>query len=234
MNKRPVCIIVGVGHGNGAAIAKRFSRAGYNLALLSRSTSFTKPLAQSLPYAQAYACDVTNMNSVMETIDNIQSEKGGIDSLIYNAGKGVWGNIDDISIEEFEQSWKVNTLGAYAVSKAIVPVMRRAGQGNIVFIGATSSRRGQRHTIGFASAKAGQRSLAQSLARDLGSEGIHISLVVIDAIVDLPELREKLPDKPDDFFARPDDIAETVFFLTQQKPSAWTFELEVRPFCEKW
>ena len=86
----------------------------------------------------------------------------------------------------------------------------------------------------FASAKAAQRSLAESMARSLGPFGIHVALVVIDGVIDAPQARKALPDKPDDFFLKPEDIAETVYFLTQQKKSAWTFELEVRPFGENW
>jgi NAD(P)-dependent dehydrogenase (short-subunit alcohol dehydrogenase family) len=89
-------------------------------------------------------------------------------------------------------------------------------------------------TLGFAPGKAAQKSIAESLAKTLGPQGIHVSLVVIDGVIDLPRTRQYMPDKPDGFFLKPADIAETVFFLTTQKPSAWTFELEVRPFAEKW
>jgi NAD(P)-dependent dehydrogenase (short-subunit alcohol dehydrogenase family) len=88
--------------------------------------------------------------------------------------------------------------------------------------------------VPFAAAKSAQRSLAQSLARHLGPERIHVAYVVIDGIIDLPRTREQMPDKPDTFFMRSNDIAQTVFFLTQQPPQAWTFELDLRPFGEKW
>jgi len=103
-----------------------------------------------------------------------------------------------------------------------------------IFIGATASRRAGAKTAAFASAKASQRSLAESLARSLGPSGIHVSLIVVDGIVDAPSIRAKLADKPDSFFVKPDDIADTAVMLMRQKPSAWTFELEARPFGEKW
>jgi len=103
-----------------------------------------------------------------------------------------------------------------------------------VFIGATASRRGAARTAAFAPAKAAQRSLAESMARSLGPAGIHVSLIVIDGVVDLPRTRQRLPDKPDEFFVRPDDVAATAAFLVGQPRSAWTFELEARPFGETW
>jgi NAD(P)-dependent dehydrogenase (short-subunit alcohol dehydrogenase family) len=112
--------------------------------------------------------------------------------------------------------------------------MKQKGSGTILMIGATASLRGGPMTAAFASAKAAQRSLAQSMARHLWPQGIHVALVIIDGVVDLPRTREQLPDKPDDFFVRPDDLADTAFALTRQKRSAWSFEVEARPFGERW
>jgi NADP-dependent 3-hydroxy acid dehydrogenase YdfG len=133
-----------------------------------------------------------------------------------------------------ESAWRINTLGAFLVAREVIPRMKAAGRGTIVFIGATASRRGGAKTAAFASAKAAQRSLAQSMARSLGPLGIHVALAIIDGVIDSPQARSQLPEKPDSFFLKPDAIAETVYFLTQQKKSAWTFELEVRPFAENW
>ena len=112
--------------------------------------------------------------------------------------------------------------------------MRVQGKGSIIVIGATASLKGAADFVAFASAKAAQRSLTQSLARKLGPEGIHVAYVIIDAMVDMPASRAMVPDAPDSFFARPDDIAESVFFLARQPRSAWTFELDLRPFAERW
>lgn len=154
--------------------------------------------------------------------------------LVYNAGKGVWGSAEEVSLENFEAAWRTNTFGAFVAARRVVPLMRQRGAGQIIFIGATASRRGGAKTAAFASAKAAQRILAESLARSLGPSGIHVSLVTIDGIVDEPLMRTKLADRPDDFFVKPDDIADTLVMLTRQKRSAWTFELEARPFGENW
>jgi NAD(P)-dependent dehydrogenase (short-subunit alcohol dehydrogenase family) len=159
---------------------------------------------------------------------------GPVDVLIYNAGKGVWGRIEEIRPEDFETAWRINAFGAFMLARQVIPRMKAASRGTIIFIGATASRRGGAKTAAFASAKAAQRSLAQSMARSLGPLGIHVALVVIDGVVDSPQARRQLPNKPDTFFMEPDAVAETVYWLGQQKKSAWTFELEVRPFAENW
>ena len=112
--------------------------------------------------------------------------------------------------------------------------MKSAGFGNIIFIGITASLRGSANSAAFAPAKAAQRSLAQSMARSLAPQGIHVSLVIVDAVVDLPGTRRAMADKPDDFFLKPDDMARTALWLAQQPRSAWTFEAQVRPYGEKW
>jgi NAD(P)-dependent dehydrogenase (short-subunit alcohol dehydrogenase family) len=110
----------------------------------------------------------------------------------------------------------------------------QAHGGTIVVVGATASRRGAARTAAFAQAKAAQRSLCESLARHLWPKGVHVSLIVIDGVVDLPRTRARMPDKPDSFFVAPDDVANTAAFLVAQPRSAWTFELEARPFGESW
>jgi NAD(P)-dependent dehydrogenase (short-subunit alcohol dehydrogenase family) len=128
----------------------------------------------------------------------------------------------------------VNAYGALAVSREVIPAMKTAKSGNIIFIGATASRRGGPKTAAFAPAKAAQRSLAESMARSLWPCGIHVALIVIDGVVDLPRTRKSMPDKPDTFFLKPDEMAASAVWLAQQPRSAWTFEIEVRPFGENW
>ena len=232
--QKPVCAVVGVGPGNGAAFARRFAAEGYAVALLARTTSLTSRLAQELPLARAYACDAGDPATVERTFEAIESDLGSVDVLIYNAGKGVWGSAEEVTCEDFEAAWRTNTFGAFAAARSVIPAMKRRAAGHIIFVGATASRRGGAKTAAFASAKAAQRSLAESLARSLGPSKIHVSLIIIDGIVDEPSIRTKLADKLDSFFVKPDDIADTALMLTRQKPSAWTFELEVRPFGETW
>ena len=230
----PVGVIVGVGEGNGAALARAFAKTGMSLALLARQTEFTAKLAATLPNSRAYACDVADAESVAQAFGRIRSELGDPTTVVYNAGSGVWGDVESISLESFESAWRVNAYGALAVSREVIPAMKAAGSGAIIFIGATASRRGGPKTAAFAPAKAAQRSLAESMARTLGPAGIHVAVIVVDAVVDLPRTRKAMADKPDSFFLEPDDMAASAVWLAQQPRSAWTFEIEVRPFGEKW
>lgn len=230
----PVCAVVGVGPGNGAAFARRFAADGHAVALLARSLASSRALAAELPGARAWECDVGDAGSVQRAFDAIRGELGAPEIVIYNAGSGLFGSFDDVTAADFEASWRVNALGAFLVAKQVVPAMKQVGRGNFVFVGATASRRGGIRSAAFAPAKAAQRSLAESMARSLGPAGIHVSLIVIDGVVDLPRTRQRMPDKPDAFFVRPDDVAATAAFLVGQPRSAWTFELEARPFGETW
>lgn len=231
---KPVCVVAGVGEGNGAALARAFSREGMAVALLARDTDFTSPLARKLPDSRSFACDVTNAAAVQDTFASIRREMGDPETLVYNAGSGVWGDVESIDLGGFEASWRVNAYGALAASQEVIPAMKAAGRGSIIFIGATASKRGGPRTAAFAPAKAAQRSLAESMARSLGPQGIHVALVVIDAVVDLPRTRQSMPDKPDEFFLKPEDMAASAVWLAKQPRSAWTFEIDVRPFGEKW
>jgi len=231
---RPVCVVVGVGPGNGAALARRFSAEGYAVALLARSMDLTSELAKELPGAHAYACDVADEASVDRAFASIAADMGPIEVLLYNAGSGVWGTIEDVSARDFEQSWRVNTFGAFLAAKHVVGPMKAAGRGAIVFIGATASRRGNVKTAAFAPAKAAQRSLAESMARYLWPAGVHVAVLILDGVVDLARTRKMLPDKPDSFFVKPDDVADAVLQVVRQKRSVWSFEVEARPFGETW
>ena len=204
------------------------------VALLARTAQFTGGLANELGDANAYACDATDPASITKAFDSIRRDLGDPAALIYNAGSGVRGDAESISLEAFETAWRVNALGALAASQQVIPAMKAAGAGSIIFVGATASLRGGPQTAAFAPAKAAQRSLAESMARSLGPQGIHVSLIVIDAVVDLPRTRKRMPDKPDEFFIKPDDVAATAVWLAKQPRSAWTFEVVVRPFGEKW
>lgn len=229
-----VCVVVGVGPGNGAALARRFSREGYRVALLARTTETSGPLAQELEDARAYACDVTDAASVQATFDALERDLGPVHTLAYNAGSGVWGTVEEITPAALEGAFRVNTLGLLLATQRALPGMKAQGGGNIVVIGSTASRRGVARTAAFAPAKAAQRSLAESMARHLWPQQVHVALVIVDGVVDLPRTRAFMKDKPDDFFIAPDAVAETAFRLTTQPSSAWSFEVEARPFKETW
>ncbi len=232
--ERAVCAVVGVGPGNGAAFSRRFATEGYAVAMLARTTTLTQRLASTIPGSRAYACDVSDPRSVESAFAAIRVDLGEVDVLIYNAGSGVWSTVEELSAADFEASWRTNALGALLASQQVIPAMKKAKRGTIVFVGATASRRGNVKTAAFAPAKAAQRSLAESMARHLWPSGIHVSVIIVDGAVDLPGTRERMPHKADSFFIQPDDVADTAFWLTRQRPSAWSFEVEARPFGESW
>ena len=230
---RPVCAIVGIGPGNGAALARRFGQ-DHRVVLLSRSTETSSKLAGEIGEARALACDVTDPVSVDRAFTAIASDLGAVDTLVYNAGSGVVADVEAITAEQFEMAWRVNAAGLLLTAQKVIPAMKVKGRGAIVVIGATASRRGAARTAAFAPAKAAQRSLAESMAKHLGPSGIHVAIIIIDGIVALASTRRRMPDKPDDFFVKPDDVAATAHWLAQQPRSAWSFEVEARPFGEKW
>jgi NAD(P)-dependent dehydrogenase (short-subunit alcohol dehydrogenase family) len=226
-------VVVGVGPGTGAAIARRFA-ADHAIALVARTLETSAPLARELPDARAYACDVTDRAQVAQAIAAIERDQGPIGVVAYNAGSGAWGTVEQITPDDFQAAFAVNALGLLHVGQAVIPAMTARGGGAIVVTGATASRRGGAKAAAFAPAKAAQRSLAESMARQLWPKGIHVALVVVDGVIDLARTRAQLTGKPDSFFIRPDDLAATVHHLASQPRSAWSFEVEARPFAETW
>jgi NAD(P)-dependent dehydrogenase (short-subunit alcohol dehydrogenase family) len=230
---RPVCAIVGIGPGNGAALARRFG-ADHRIALFSRGLDFAEALAKDIGDARAYRCDASDVASIELAFDQAIGDLGDFDALVYSAGSGTWGTVDDITPGAFEASWRVNALGLLAASQRVLPAMKAKGSGSIIVIGATASRRGAARTAAFAPAKAAQRSLCEAMAKHVWPLGIHVALIVIDGVVDLPRTRQAMADKPADFFVKPEDVAATAHWLAHQPRSAWSFEVEARPFGERW
>ena len=228
---KPVCAVVGIGPMNGASFARKFASEGYSVALLSRKTAYSSELAEELGSAKAYACDVTDSDAVEAAFGRVSAELGPVDVLVYNAGSGIWGNIEELSAQDFEQSWRINALGAFLTSKQVIPAMKERGSGTIVIVGATASLRGRPFTTAFAPAKAAQRSLAQAMARHLWPSGIHVSLIIVDGGIKSVDDHTNA-DAPANL--NPDDIATTAYFLSQQPRSAWSFEVDVRPSQESW
>jgi NAD(P)-dependent dehydrogenase (short-subunit alcohol dehydrogenase family) len=227
---KPVCAVIGIGPKNGEAFARTFSGRGYAVALLSRSTELGERLAAELGDARAYACDAGDPDAVIAAFDAVRDDLGPVDVLIYNAGSGVWKNVEEITVEEFERSWRINTLGGLVAAQQVIPDMKLRGAGSIIFVGATASLRGVPMTAGFAPAKAAQRILAQSMAKHLGPQGIHVSLLIIDGQIGDPDS----PATKQGTRLDPRDIADFAYRLTTQPRSAWSFELDLRPMCESW
>jgi len=229
-----VCVVMGVGPGNGEAFVRRFSDEGYQVAMLARSKEFLLQLEQSISDTHAFPCDLMEPEQIGSVLAAIRDKLGPASVLLYNAGGGVFKSVEDASLEDFEANWRINVQGLVAATKAVLPQLREHDTASIIVTSASAATRGRANTAPFASAKAAQRSLAQSMARQLGPEKIHVANVVIDGVVDLPRTRKALADKPDDFFVKPAAVADAVWNLCQQHPSAWTFELDIRPFGETW
>lgn len=229
-----VCVVMGVGPGNGEAFVRRFSDEGFQVAMLARSEDFLKQLEQTVDGAHAFPCDLMEPDQITSVLAEIESRLGPISVMLYNAGGGVFKSVEDASLEGFEANWRLNVQGLVAATKAALSQLRQHDTASIIITSASAATRGRANTAPFASAKAAQRSLAQSLARQLGPEKIHVANLVIDGVVDLPRTRKMLPDKPDDFFVKPSAVADAAWSLCQQDPSAWTFELDIRPFGENW
>ena len=229
-----VCVVAGVGPGTGRACVERFAREGYRVAMLARSEERLKELAEAIPNTAGFPCDFTDRGAVVAAFAAIREQLGPVDVLIYNAAMGAFAEFMDLEPEVLERNFQINTMGLLHCGQAAAKDMLERGIGSVVITGNTSARRGKASFAGFAPTKAAQRILGESMARSLGPKGIHVSYLVIDAVIDLAWTRKRMPDAPDDYFAKPADIAESVWHLAHQPRSTWTFETEIRPFAENW
>jgi len=229
MTTKKVCVVVGLGLGSGAALGRRFTAEGYAVALLARTIDASGPLAATLAGAGGYGCDVTDAAAVARTFEAIEREMGPISTLIYNTGAGPRGTVEDIDPTVLEGAFRLNTLGLLLAAKQVIPKMKAQGGGNIVVIGAASSRRGTARTAGFAPAKAAQRNLTESMARHLWPHNIHVSFIIVDDAFGPPRKQPAMQDKRDDTFIKPNDLADLAFRLTTQPRYAWSFDVEARP-----
>jgi NAD(P)-dependent dehydrogenase (short-subunit alcohol dehydrogenase family) len=231
---QPICVISGVGPGTGTALARRFTAGGYRVAMLARTASRLAALEQELPGAKAYACDVADPAQVEAAIAAIERDLGAPEVLIHNAVGGAFGTFLEIDPQVLNRNFQVNAMGLLYLARRVAPAMANAGKGSIVVTGNTSALRGKPAFAGFAPTKAAQRILAEAMARDLGPKGVHVAYLVIDAVIDVPWTRERFKDRPDDFFIKPAAIADEVWHVTQQDRSAWSFQVEIRPYRESW
>jgi NAD(P)-dependent dehydrogenase (short-subunit alcohol dehydrogenase family) len=231
---KQTCVITGVGPGTGTALARRFTAGGYQVALLARTESRLKDLAAELPGGRAYPCDVSDEAQITETLARIASELGPVSVLIHNAVGGAFGDFLEIEPDVLQSNFAINTMALLHLARAVAPAMIEAGEGTILVTGNTSAYRGRAKFAGFAPSKAAQRVLAESMARRLGPNGVHVAYLAIDAVIDVPWARAQFRDKPDEFFAKPSAIADVAFGLAQQDRSTWAFDVVVRPFGEPW
>jgi NAD(P)-dependent dehydrogenase (short-subunit alcohol dehydrogenase family) len=230
----PVCLISGVGPGTGAALVRRFAAEGYRIAMLARTADRLADLAAQVPDAKAYVCDVSDQAQVDAVYDQVERELGVPSVLIHNAVGGAWGTFMEIDPAVLNRNFQVNTMGLLYLARRVAPSMVAAGRGSIIVTGNTSAQRGRANFAGFAPTKAAQRILAEAMARDLGPKGVHVAYIVIDAVIDVPWARERFKTKPDDFFISPAAIADEAWHLANQPRSAWSFNVEIRPYGENW
>ncbi len=232
--KAPVALVAGVGRGTGGAVARRFAAAGYRVALLARSEGRLQEFEAELAGSLAIPCDLTDPAAVDHALARCRDELGEPDVVIHNAARGTHGTFMEIDPADVEENFRVNTMSLLYLARAVAPAMIERGRGAIIVTGNTSALRGKATFAGFAPTKAAQRILAEAMARDLGPKGIHVAYVVIDAVIDLRWTRRSRPEFKDEDFALPDDLAESIYQISQQPRSAWSFNVELRPFKETW
>lgn len=232
--QKPVAVVVGVGPGLGASLARRFA-AEYTVAIVARRADYLRSLANEIRGAGGVAlevqADVGNRTEVAAAFKVIRERGGEPDVLLYNASAGPFGNLTEVSADQFENSMRINALGAFLCCKECVPGMVARGRGAILFTGATAGIKAGAKSVAFGPGNFAKRGLAQSLARDLGPRGIHVAWINVDGAIDLPN--RKIPGLGADDMLAPDAIAETFWHVAHQHRSAWTMETEVRPFKEK-
>jgi NAD(P)-dependent dehydrogenase (short-subunit alcohol dehydrogenase family) len=232
--EKPVCLISGVGPGTGSALARRFAEGGYRIAMLARNAERLDALEKEIAGSKGYVCDVADEAAVNQTVANVGRDLGLPTILIHNAVRGTFGNFLDIDPADLQRNFTINTMGLLYLARACAPAMIAAGNGVIIASGNTSALRGKPNFAGFAPTKAAQRILAESMARSLGPQGVHVAYIVIDAVIDLEWTRKMMPEAKDDYFIQPGSIANTAFNVAHQDRSGWSFNVEVRPFGEVW
>ena len=232
---QPVCLISGAGDGTGAAIARRFASGNYRVALLARSEERLKRLEEEIPGSKGYVCDIGDLDQLRQTIAQVRDQMGIIDIAVNNAAQASFTTILEADPARFEELFRINATALMVLTQCVAPDMLAKGQGAIMVTGNTSAWRGKPGFCMFAPTKAAQRILAEAIARDLGPKGIHVAYITIDAAIDTPWTRPLMyPNKPDEFFAKPSAIADTIYHVAHQDRSAWTFNVDVRPYQENW
>merc|ERR1711953_528627 len=225
-----VCVVIGAGPGLGIACARRWAQEGYKVALVSRTASKLQAIAAENPGTFAFPGDVTVPASLKAALTAVEQQLGEIHTVVYNAGNSVLATYENVTHEKLEMSMKTNVHGLLTVAQHVGPKMTMRGEGVIAVTGATAALRGKPITVGFATAKAAQRMLTQSLARDLGPKGIHCFYSIIDGRIG----RQSGDQGQNGSRMDPDGIADNYWYVAQQKRNNWTQELDCRPWVENW
>ena len=237
-----VVLVVGAGDATGGAIAKRFAREGYEAVITRRNADKLEPLVEAIRaeggIAHPFGVDARREEQVVPFIEKVENEIGPIEVAVYNIGGNVRFGIADTTARVFFKVWEMCCFGGFLMGREVSNPMRKRGRGTIMFTGATASVRGGAGYSAFSAGKHGLRALAQSMARELAPEGIHVGHVVIDGAIDTMWIKEMFPDryalKEEDGILDPDAIAETYWSFHMQPRNAWSFETDLRPWIEKW
>jgi len=243
MTIRPVALIIGAGDGTGGAIAHRFAREGYAVCVTRRSKDSLQALVDDIikggGHAHGFASDARKEEEVVALVDLIESTIGPIEVLVFNIGANVPCSILEETARKYFKIWEMACLGGFLNGREVARrmVTRQDRKQTIIFTGATASLRGSSHFAAFAGAKHALRALAQSMARELGPRGIHVAHVVVDGAIDTAFIRDNFPQryalKDQDGILNPAHLADNYWMLHQQPRDAWTHELDLRPWSEK-
>lgn len=238
---KPVALVIGAGDSTGGAIARRFARGGYTVCATRRSLDKLQPLLEEIRVgggeAHGFATDARKEEETVALFEDIELRIGPIEVLVFNIGANVPSSILEETARKYFKIWEMACFGGFLNAKEAAKRMVPRGKGTILFTGATASLRGSANFAAFAGAKHALRALAQSMARELGVRGIHVAHVVVDGAIDTEFIRENFPEryalKDQDGILNPDHIAENYWMLHMQPRDAWTHELDLRPWMEK-
>jgi len=237
-----VALVIGAGDATGSAIAKRFAREGYIACVTRRNADKLTPLIHAIEaeggQAHAFGSDARREDDVNELVAHIEENIGAIEVLVFNIGANVPASILEETPRKFFKIWEMACFAGFLTAQAVAKRMAQRQRGTILFTGATASTRGSSGFAAFASAKHGLRALAQSMARELGPQNIHVAHVVIDGAIDSAFIRDNWPSryatKEQGGILNPNHIANNFWYLHTQPRDAWTFELDLRPWMETW
>jgi len=235
MQSRETAIIFGVGPGLGWALARRFVAENMQVGVVARDEARLNSVIESGGYASVrpYAADVSNGEDVVRVFESVDRDLGEPDLVVFNAGAFQRSNVLDIDPADFERCWRIGCLGGLLVGQGAARRMAKRGHGTILFTGATAALRGSAGFANLAVPKFGLRALAQSMARELGPQGVHVGFVIIDGQIASERYRHLIDERGKDSLLAPDAIAEIYLQLHRQPRSAWSHEIDVRPWSEK-
>ncbi|QYY28243.1 MULTISPECIES: SDR family oxidoreductase [Cupriavidus] len=237
-----VALVIGAGDSTGGAIARRFAREGYIACVTRRDADKLQPLVDSIRaeggQAFGYGSDARKEDAVAALFEQIESEHGPVEVLVFNIGANVPSSILEETPRKYFKIWEMACFSGFLNAQAAARRMVARGRGTILFTGATAALRGAANFAAFAGAKHALRALAQSMARELGPQNIHVAHVVVDGAIDTAFIRDTFPEryalKDQDGILNPEHIAENYWYLHSQPRDAWTFELDLRPYMERW